>query len=679
MIIQNLYNIILLIAAGANITMGCALLAGNSSYGDYTVYRRSRLLTALTFLIFAAGFIAHCRLGWRATWPAGASALSVSYFHMAAVLFGWSHISLLNPNYLTRRIVVRDIVILVVGIIAYWTVATCSSLVTFHFSLLIFFLHALYISYIFYHTLVRVRVMTGQLPQSDDNARWWTDDNRTMVMRFQRSIRVSCHLIIIFGLGSIVVTAAFPNEQWPYIILMALGIAVFCYIYYGLTNYGTVIEAGTNATEDVAEGKRSQRRLVITLAFMMTALTALADSEVVSYIDADGTSNSHSATILAGGTSTTTHGAGWYVVITDVTYTGQLQFTGDVCLILCDGATITVSSGATNALQVDGNLTIYAQSGGSGALKTNTTYNVSGIHANNNGHITINGGHVTTQSGNGPGISASGNGSITIHGGNVETNCTNDHGLRAKYITLGWRNAADRIKVKKYELEGGGALAVATGKIFTDGNGATYSGTLNSTEIAAIAGETLQPYGIMLTANQNGSDYWTSFYSGTQSYCADATVYTAAVSGNKVNLTEVEGGVIPAGNAVLLKAAVTPVTLQLNDAAASTLSDNELKGGATVEAGKTAYTLAAEGGVLGFYKFAGAALNPNRAHLEVATTLAPAYLGFDENTTAINEHESHESHELSGEWYDLQGRRIANGQKLTAKGLYIVNGKKVKK
>ena len=56
---------------------------------------------------------------------------------------------------------------------------------------------------------------------------------------------------------------------------------------------------------------------------------------------------------------------------------------------------------------------------------------------------------------------------------------------------------------------------------------------------------------------------------------------------------------------------------------------------------------------------------------------APAYLGFDENTTAINEHEFNESHELSGAIYDLQGRKIANGQKPTAKGLYIVNGKKV--
>ena len=402
-------------------------------------------------------------------------------------------------------------------------------------------------------------------------------------------------------------------------------------------------------------------------------------AEGFDYIDADGKSASQSATILAGSTSPTTLDAGWYAVKENVTYNGQLKFNGDVCLILCDGATITVSSGSTNALQVEGNLTIYAQSSGSGALETNTTYTASGIHANNNGHITINGGHITTQTTNGPGISASGNGSITIHGGNVETNCSGDHGLRAKYITLGWRNTADRIKVKKYELEGGGVLAVATGRIFTDGTDATYSGTLNSTVIADIAGKTLTPYGITLTANRNGDNHWTSFYDGTQSYRAVATVYTAAVNGNRVNLTKVEDGIIPAGNAVLLKAAASPVVLQLNDAAASTLSDNELKGGATVETGKTAYTLAAEGGVLGFYKFAGATLNPNKAHLEVTTTLAPEYFGFDENTTAINEHESHESHELSGEWYDLQGRKIANGQKPTAKGLYIVNGKKVKK
>ena len=254
MIEQGLYDITLLIAAAANVVMGCSLLEGNSSYHDYSIYRRSRLFTALTFLIFAAGFIAHAQLEWRLSWPAGASALSVSYFHVAAVLFGWSHISLLNPNYLTRRVVVRDISILVVGLIAYWTAALLTPLGEVGRGVfLLFFAHALYISYTFYSTLIRVRTLTKNLPQSDGNARWWTDENRSGVIIFQRSIRISCHLIVIFGLGSIVVTAAFPTQQWPYIILMILGIAVFCYIYYGLTNYGSVIEAGTNATEDVAE------------------------------------------------------------------------------------------------------------------------------------------------------------------------------------------------------------------------------------------------------------------------------------------------------------------------------------------------------------------------------------------------------------------------------------------
>ena len=254
MIEQGLYNITLLIAATVNVVMGCSLLDGNSNYSDYSVYRRSRLFTALTYMIFAAGFIAHSQLEWRLLWPVGASALSVSYFHVAAVLFGWSHISLLNPNYLTRRVVVRDISILVVGLIAYWTAALLTPLGEVGRGVfLLFFAHALYISYTFYSTLIRVRTLTKNLPQSDGNARWWTDENRSGVIIFQRSIRISCHLIVIFGLGSIVVTAAFHTQQWPYIILMILGIAVFCYIYYGLTNYGSVIEAGTNATEDVAE------------------------------------------------------------------------------------------------------------------------------------------------------------------------------------------------------------------------------------------------------------------------------------------------------------------------------------------------------------------------------------------------------------------------------------------
>ena len=76
------------------------------------------------------------------------------------------------------------------------------------------------------------------------------------------------------------------------------------------------------------------------------------------------------------------------------------------------------------------------------------------------------------------------------------------------------------------------------------------------------------------------------------------------------------------------------------------------------------------------------ALKPGRCYFtrEVPDNFASSFGGAtiefidEDGTTTINEHELNESH---GEIYDLQGRRVANGQKPTAKGLYIVNGKKV--
>ncbi len=251
MIEQQLYITVLLLAAGINVVMACSLMGDRFLYRDYPVYRRSRMFTGLVFLLFAAGFLLHHQLGWRSTWPEAATALSVSYFHMGAVLFSWSHISLLNPSYLTTRIAARDICILLFGLVAYWVTLTCSSSLVFHLSLLIFFGHASYVSVILWRTMLRVRRETKKVAVNQNNASWWTAENRQRVIGFQKSIRISCHMIILFGLGSVLITASFPHQQWPYTLLLGLGICVFCYIFYGLSDYGSVIEAGTNVTEDV--------------------------------------------------------------------------------------------------------------------------------------------------------------------------------------------------------------------------------------------------------------------------------------------------------------------------------------------------------------------------------------------------------------------------------------------
>lgn len=237
MIEIELYHTILVLAGIANLSMALVLLHGNLAYSEYTVYRRARRLVALCFAVFAVGFLLHAHYQWRNSWPAAASALSVSYFHIGGVLFGWSHTSLLNPNYLTKTVVVRDLSILIIGVVCYWLGAFGLSGIN-SYSFGIFFAHALFITYMFYHTYYRVKRRLQELSLGT-------------ISHFVRWMLMSCHLIIGFGIGSIVITACLPTLVWPYTVLLSVGILVFTYIFFSLNDYGNVIDSATNATEDV--------------------------------------------------------------------------------------------------------------------------------------------------------------------------------------------------------------------------------------------------------------------------------------------------------------------------------------------------------------------------------------------------------------------------------------------
>ena len=246
----RLYSTVLMLAAGVNLIIAFALLHNNMWFRTYDVYRRSRTLLAVNYVIFAIGFLLHAHFQLRLMSPAVADALSVSYFHSGGVLFGWSHISLMRPNYLTRRVVVRDLTILAVGIVCYWMAATCFSLSVFHFSLFIFFLHATFIACKFYYTYYNIRRSIEQMPAEGNVPDWWTPDTKRTVLGRHHAFVIGCHLIIIFGLGSMALTAAFPSTVWPFIVLSLSGIAVFSYIFYSIVEYGNVIDSATCATED---------------------------------------------------------------------------------------------------------------------------------------------------------------------------------------------------------------------------------------------------------------------------------------------------------------------------------------------------------------------------------------------------------------------------------------------
>lgn len=244
----ELYRTALILAGAVNLLIAVALLHNNVYFRVYEVYHRSRSLVAINYAIFGIGFLLHAYFCWRTTWPEAASALTVSYFHSGGVLFGWSHISLMKPDYMTKKLVIRDLVILVIGIIAYWTILA-------DWAFVIFFVHATYIAFTFYLTYYKVRKNIVRLPADEQAPQWWTAETKRTVLGFHHSFVIGCHLIVLFGLGSIVITAAFPHDIWPYTLLTLTGILVFCFIFYALVEYGSVIDAATNATEDAGRVK----------------------------------------------------------------------------------------------------------------------------------------------------------------------------------------------------------------------------------------------------------------------------------------------------------------------------------------------------------------------------------------------------------------------------------------
>lgn len=157
---------------------------------------------------------------------------------------------------------------------------------------------------------------------------------------------------------------------------------------------------------------------------------------------------------------TTTWNSGWYVVKDSVTLEAPVTISekSDVHLILCDGKTLTVTGGT---ISIDGfadeqSLTIYGQSGGTGALKAQSAdVTEADGDAESNGmklyRLTVNGGHVTAISGNtasgtdyacSEGIEAVyltiNGGSLTATGGNAasETGDAYSRGTDVTYLTV---------------------------------------------------------------------------------------------------------------------------------------------------------------------------------------------------------------------------------------------------
>lgn len=173
------------------------------------------------------------------------------------------------------------------------------------------------------------------------------------------------------------------------------------------------------------------------------------------------------------------------------------------------------------------------------------------------------------------------------------------------------------------------------------------------------------------------------------------TGYTITSEGGKTlkfNETYAAGAVVPAKTALLLKAtenltANKDYTYTIVNSTEVAPTNNLLHGSVaeamtSVEGAKAYYKLANPTEGIGFYYGAedgGAFKNgAHKAYLAVKTETLSQMRGFsfDSMTTGINHVVANAEHANSTVIYDLNGRRV-NSLNAAAKGVYIVNGKKV--
>ena len=190
-------------------------------------------------------------------------------------------------------------------------------------------------------------------------------------------------------------------------------------------------------------------------------------------------------------------------------------------------------------------------------------------------------------------------------------------------------------------------------------------GLKNVDEIAAVAEN--------LTVTSAGYATYVSDF-GLNCSGLDIKAYKATVSGNDISFDKVTE--VPAGEGVLLQGEGTYVVPVASVSAWADADNAFVRGtGAAVATGTGPYNyiLNKKNGVVGFYQAAGQTVAKNRAYLQSVTNNARISLELNDEVVARIDNLVPAISKGGGSVYDLMGRKVMK----PAKGLYIVNGKKV--
>ena len=179
----------------------------------------------------------------------------------------------------------------------------------------------------------------------------------------------------------------------------------------------------------------------------------------------------------------------------------------------------------------------------------------------------------------------------------------------------------------------------------------------------------IEVFGNGCEAGVVGEAGWATYVTSCDMEFVDGEAFVVeSASSSSATLTGVTQ--VPAGVPVMLKGTGAKTAIALDAAPAAVTNKLAVSDGSAVDG----YVLAKKSGVVGFYKWDGGTLSSGKVYLPTANVGASSldFIAFDINgeTTGISEVKTTK---LAGEFFDLQGRKVAQ----PTKGLYIVNGKKV--
>ena len=172
-------------------------------------------------------------------------------------------------------------------------------------------------------------------------------------------------------------------------------------------------------------------------------------------------------------------------------------------------------------------------------------------------------------------------------------------------------------------------------------------------------------------------EYWSTFYYDASDFVVPegTRVFKALLDDSSITLSAVGDGIVNSGEGVVLMSG-SPYFLMTSADSPSEVSyeDNDLTGTTnTIANPGNAYVLNNKSAGVGFYRLSDAGfITAGKAYLTYSGTQSRDFMAWDiDDATGI---ETLEAGQLTDDlYYDMQGRRVAK----PAKGLYIVNGKKV--